>query len=57
MSQPTDTSAEVEHQYHHYTGNRIPWYVRLMWVGFWCLAVYYAVRYLFPAIQAEILQQ
>ncbi len=41
-------------QYHHYVGNRIPWYVRLMWLGFWILAIAYTVRLLFPAIQSEL---
>jgi hypothetical protein len=57
MSSQKDAPVEVEHEFHHYTGNRIPWYVRLIWVGFWCFAVYYAVRYLFPAMQREILQR
>lgn len=48
------TSAEIEHRYHHYRGNRIPWYVRLIWIGFWVLAISYVVQYLFPALQIEI---
>ena len=35
MPQPRNTSAETEHQHHHYSGNEIPWYVRAIWVGFW----------------------
>ena len=54
MSESDQNSAEVEHQFHRYTGNRIPWYVRLIWVGFWVFAVYYTVVYLFPAIQTEL---
>lgn len=49
------TPADVEHQYHQYVGNRIPWYVRLIWIGFWCFAVYYVIRYLFPDLQTELL--
>jgi hypothetical protein len=49
-----DSAAEVEHQFHHYTGNRIPWYVRLVWVLFWIFAVYYALTYLFPALRVEL---
>ena len=56
MSESETDSAEVEHQYHHYTGNRIPWYVRLMWVFFWIFAVAYTIRYLFPAIQVELFE-
>ncbi len=48
------SSPEAEHQYHHYTGNRIPWFVRIMWVGFWVFAIAYTVLYLFPAIQVEL---
>lgn len=55
MPAPEATPAEVEHQYHHYVGNDIPWYVRLLWVGFWILAVYYTIRFLFPALQSELL--
>jgi len=50
-------SAEEEHQFHHYTGNTIPWYVRLMWLGFWILAIAYTIRLLFPAMQAELFQR
>ena len=49
-----DTSAEVEHRWHSYVGNAIPWYVRLIWLGFWVLAVYYMIAFLFPAMQVEI---
>lgn len=47
-------STESEHQFHNYTGNRIPWYVRLIWIGFWTFVVIYTVRYLFPAMQIEL---
>ena len=48
-------TAEVEHQYHSYTGNRIPWYVRLIWLLFWIFAVYYMVVYVVPTMQVELL--
>lgn len=48
-----ESAAEVEHQFHHYTGNRIPWYVHLIWVSFWIFVVYYALTYLFPTLQIE----
>lgn len=57
MSEVDRRTAEEEHQYHHYTGNRIPWYVRLMWLGFWIFAIAYTVRLLFPAMQIELFQQ
>ena len=44
----------MEHRFHHYTGNRIPWYVRLVWVLFWMFAVYYTLQYLFPALRIEL---
>ena len=49
-----DTSPQVESRWHGYVGNRIPWYVRLIWLGFWVFAVYYTITYLFPALQVEI---
>ena len=29
------TTAEEEGTFHAYTGNAIPWYVRLLWILFW----------------------
>jgi len=53
---PSDrASPEVEGRYHTYVGNRIPWYVRLIWICFWVFAVYYTIAYLFPNLQTEIL--
>ncbi len=57
MPESQKRSAEAEHQYHHYTGNRIPWYVRAMWLFFWVFAVVYTIRFLFPAIQVELFEQ
>ena len=55
VPQPDDNApADVEHQFHHYTGNRIPWYVRLLWILFWIFAVYYTLTYLFPALRIEL---
>ena len=48
------TSAKVETRWHSYVGNRIPWYVRLIWILFWVFAVYYTITYLFPKLQVEI---
>jgi hypothetical protein len=47
MSEIDAAPAEVEHQFHNYTTNRIPWYVRLVWIG-------YTIRYLFPDLQHEL---
>ena len=63
MTQPTEShvshkvpqaSAEEEHRFHTYTGNRIPWYVRFIWILFWIFAIYYVISYLFPDLQTEI---
>jgi hypothetical protein len=51
VEQPTP---EDESRYQYYTGNQIPWFVRLMWLAFWCFAAYYTVRYFFPAVQREM---
>lgn len=47
-------SARREGRFHTYVGNRIPWYVRLIWLLFWIFAVGYVIVYLFPALQVEI---
>jgi hypothetical protein len=49
-----DDSAAKEHRFHSYIGNRIPWYVRLIWLLFWVGATYYVIAYLLPALQIEI---
>ena len=54
---PDNTPAEIEHQHHDYVGNAIPWYVRAIWIAFWIFAVVYTIRYLFPALQAELFQR
>ncbi|MFO0914312.1 MAG: hypothetical protein U0795_15235 [Pirellulales bacterium] len=54
MTDIENTSAEVENQNHRYLGNDIPWYVRLIWIGFWVFVVYYTLAYLFPAVQREL---
>lgn len=56
MSTEDQTSAQAEHLHHDYSSNDIPWYVRAIWVGFWVFAVYYTIRYLFPALQLELFQ-
>ena len=54
MDHLKNSSAEEDHRYHHYTSNDIPWYVRLIWMGFWVLAIYYVVAWLMPAMQVEL---
>lgn len=48
-------TAEEEHRHHTYTGNDIPWYVRMIWMFFWVFVVYYGITYFLPAIDAELL--
>ena len=48
-----DTPADVEHRHHRYLGKRIPWYVHVLWISFWCFAVYYVLRYVLPSVQLE----
>ena len=52
--QPENTPAAVENRFHTYVGNRIPWYVRLIWVLFWIFAIYYVTAYLFPDLQTSV---
>jgi len=54
MSTPDPNSPQAEHRHHAYVTNRIPWYVRAVWIGFWVFAVYYTVTYLFPTLQKEL---
>ena len=52
----SENEMSSEGRFHDYTGNEIPWYVRLMWLGFWILAIVYTIQYLFPAVQRELFQ-
>lgn len=52
---PEQTSAEQEHAWHFYRGNAIPWYVRMIWIGFWIFAIWYVIQHLFPALQIELI--
>lgn len=54
MTKPESASAEAENKHHDYLGSQIPWYIHLLWVSFWILAIYYVVTFLFPAFRTEI---
>lgn len=56
MSEHKRTTIEADESFHNYVGNQIPWYVRLIWLGFWTFAIVYTIRFLFPAIQIELFQ-
>jgi len=54
MNTPEKDSPEAEHQNHRYIGHEVPWYVHLLWVSFWIVAIAYVVRFLVPALQGEL---
>jgi hypothetical protein len=54
---PTGTkhlTVEEEQKYQSYVGNDIPWYVRLIWVLFWIMTIWYVVYNMLPAIPVEL---
>lgn len=55
MSETEPVTIQDEHQYHQYAGKKIPWFVHLLWVLFWCFAIYYALRFALPSIGPELL--
>jgi hypothetical protein len=52
---PENTTPEEENKNHTYTTNRIPWYVHVIWVTFWVLAITYVLVYQFPVVRKEFL--
>ena len=55
MSVPEARGPMEEGRNHTYVGTAIPWYVRLMWVGFWVMTVYYVLVFLIPALKHELI--
>lgn len=51
----TQKIVEQENQHHRYLGSEIPWYVHVLWVGFWTLCIWYLWKWAVPAIQSELL--
>jgi len=49
-------SLEEETALLSYSCNAIPWFVRLFWIVFWCGAVAYALIWLLPALQSDVLK-
>ncbi len=47
-------TAREESRYHNYVGSKIPWYLHLMWVIFWCFAAWYVIGLLLPALRVEL---
>lgn len=54
MADVENTTAEQESRYHSYVGSKIPWPIHLLWVLFWCLAAWYVLRFLLPALKIEL---
>ena len=50
-----EKTAAEENVFHSYTGNAIPWFVRGLWILFWCCAVAYVIVWLLPALRSELL--
>lgn len=57
MNSSEPTTPDNDQRYHDYVGNEIPWYVRVIWIGFWIFAVAYTIVYLFPALRVELFHQ
>ena len=55
MYKPEEAPPEVENKNHTYVTHQIPWYVHLIWVGYWVLCLSYILYYQFPIITKELL--
>ncbi len=55
MPAPEQTTPVQEGTYHSYVGHAIPWFLRLLWIIFWCYAAWYVVTGVLPALDAELL--
>jgi hypothetical protein len=44
-----------EEQYHYHHGNQFPWFVHVLWVCFWILAIWYIITYQLPLAKQEFL--
>ena len=50
-----NTPPEEENKHHDYVSHTIPWYVHILWICFWILAISYVLIYQVPALRREIL--
>jgi hypothetical protein len=48
MRESPHSSPEEDRVFHTYTTHYIPWFVRIMWVGFWIGMVWYLIKYAIP---------
>ena len=55
MSVPEPRTPVEESRHHTYVGTAIPWYVRLMWVAFWIMSIWYVITFLLPALKREMI--
>jgi hypothetical protein len=55
MKRPANVPAEVENRNHTYVTNRIPWFVHVMWITYWLLAISYVLTYQLAAIREAFL--
>ena len=53
MADGREDDGDEEETFHAYTGNAIPWYVRVIWIVFWCGAIAYVVPGSCP-LQSEL---
>lgn len=51
---PENAAPEVENKFHDYVTHRVPWFVHLLWVCFWALAIWYVLSFLFPSIPVDV---
>jgi hypothetical protein len=54
-TKPEDPPPQEENKNHTFVTHRIPWYVHLIWVTYWLLAISYILYFQFPALRSEIL--
>ncbi len=48
MPDSSKSEAKQDSRYHTYTTHSIPWFIRVMWVGFWIGMIWYIVKYAIP---------
>jgi len=53
--QPENAPPEEENKHHTYVTNRIPWFVHVLWILFWMMAIAYILTYQLPVIRTEFL--
>jgi hypothetical protein len=49
MADQDRSTPQQDATFHTYQTHHIPWYVRLMWLGFWIGLIWYIIKYAIPA--------